>query len=276
MSLWIGILLGIVQGLTEFFPVSSSGHLVLIQVLIPSFVQPGVLFDAVLHLGTVFSVLYFLRREIAALLLSLLPSSDGNSSAGEGEVEVFRKAGRRIILLLLIGTAITAAVGLTFKDRIHDLFRSVEVTAVALLVTGTLLLLADRVKSPRRTERDLSFGDAVVIGIAQSVALVPGISRSGSTIAFGIFRKLSRDTAARFSFLLSVPAVLGAVILEARYATAVPAADWPVYAAGFLAAAVSGFVALKVLFSVLNRRGLSFFAYYCWAIGALTLILRLF
>ncbi len=272
MSLWIGILLGVVQGLTEFFPVSSSGHLVLIQVLIPSFVQPGVLFDAVLHLGTVFSVLYFLRREIAALLLSLLPSSDGDSSGGGADT--FRESGRRIILLLLIGTAITAVVGLTFKDSIHDLFRSVETTAAALLVTGTLLLLADRIKAPGRTERDLSVADAVVIGIAQSVALVPGISRSGSTIAFGIFRKLSRDTAARFSFLLSVPAVLGAVLLEARYATAVPAADWPVYAAGFLSATVSGFLALRVLFFVLNRRGLSFFAYYCWAVGVLTLIVR--
>jgi undecaprenyl-diphosphatase len=272
VSLWIGILLGVVQGLTEFFPVSSSAHLVLIQVLIPSFEQPGVLFDAVLHLGTVFSVLYFLRREIAALLLSLLPSSDGASSGGEADG--FRESGRRIILLLLIGTAITAAVGLTFKDAIHDLFRSVETTAAALLVTGALLLLADRIKAPGRTERDLSFPDAVVIGIAQSVALVPGISRSGSTIAFGIFRKLSRETAARFSFLLSVPAVLGAAILEARYATAVSVTDWPVYLAGFLAAAGAGFVALKVLFTVLNRRGLSVFAYYCWAVGVLTLVLR--
>jgi len=106
------------------------------------------------------------------------------------------------------------------------------------------------------------------------VALVPGISRSGSTIAFGIFRKLSRETAARFSFLLSVPAVLGAAILESRYATALPVADWPVYLAGFLAAAGSGFVALKVLFTVLNRRGLSVFAYYCWAVGVLTLVFR--
>ena len=272
MSLWIGILLGAVQGLTEFFPVSSSAHLVLIQVLIPSFEQPGVFFDAVLHLGTVFSVLYFLRREIAALLLSLLPPRDRNLPGGDADG--FRESGRRIILLLLIGTAITAAVGLTFKDSIHDLFRSVETTAAALLVTGALLLLADRIKAPGRTERDLSFTDAVVIGIAQSVALVPGISRSGSTIAFGIFRKLSRETAARFSFLLSVPAVLGAAILESRYATALPVADWPVYLAGFLAAAGSGFVALKVLFTVLNRRGLSVFAYYCWAVGVLTLVFR--
>jgi len=274
VSLWVGILLGVVQGLTEFFPVSSSGHLVLIQVLIPSFEQPGVLFDAVLHLGTVFSVLYFLRREIAALLRSLLPDSPGNAAAGE--TDAFQGSGRWIILLLLIGTVITAAVGLTFKDRIHGLFLSPETTAAALLVTGTLLLLADRIKGPGRTERDLSLADAAIIGIAQALALVPGISRSGSTIAFGIFRKLSRETAARFSFLLSVPAVLGAVILEARYAAAVPAADWPVYIAGFLAAAVAGFAALKVLFSVLNRRGLSFFACYCWAVGALALLLSSF
>jgi len=272
VNLWTGMLLGVVQGLTEFFPVSSSAHLVLLQWLIPSFEQPGVLFDVVLHLGTVFSVLYFLRREIAALLSSLLPLP--NRTGADGDANALRTSGRRIILLLVIGTAITGIVGLTFKDRIYELFRSVETTAVALLVTGTLLLIADRVKNAQRTESDLSYADAVIVGIAQSVALVPGISRSGATIAFGIFRKMSRETAARFSFLLSVPAVLGAAILECRHVTAVPPSDWPVYAAGFLAAAVSGFVALKALFALLNRQGLSVFACYCWAVGILTLLLR--
>lgn len=272
MSIWGGILLGIIQGLTEFLPVSSSGHLVIAQSLIKGFHQQGVLFDVMLHFGTLLAVLFFFRKDIYDILTSLLPkqwiTNHGNYD------ETFIADRRKIALLIIAGTVFTGLIGISFEDQVHRLFESVDVAAYMLLVTGCLLFLADRIKDTARGESDMNITDAIIIGIVQGMALIPGISRSGSTIAFGMFRKINGETAARFSFLLSIPAILGATILELGYIQSVSSEDLIVYAAGMITAALTGFVALKLLFFVIRKRRLGIFAYYCWLLGITTLIIK--
>jgi undecaprenyl-diphosphatase len=174
----------------------------------------------------------------------------------------------------MIATFLTGAFGFPFKDRIELLFESVEMTACMLLITGVLLWGSDRVKTNNRRMVDMDLKDAIVLGLVQTAALIPGISRSGSTITFGIFRGLERETAARFSFLLSIPAIGGAAILKSADLMRFTASDLPALGAGFIAAAVTGFFSLKLLFIMVNRTGLAPFAWYCWLIGSATLIVR--
>ena len=267
------VLLGILQGLTEPLPVSSSAHLVIVPALIQGFTQPTVFFDVVLHLGTLIAVICFLRREIAGLIAALLPRAGrpGVTPLTNGGA---RAADRRVILLIIVATVLTGVIGLLFKDRIERLFESIETTACMLVITGVLLFLSDRVKTATRRKGEMNLVDGIVIGLVQAVALIPGISRSGSTITFGIFRGIERETAARFSFLLSIPAIAGAVVLKIAELEQIPSGELFALGAGFLSAAVTGFLALKLLFVMINRTGLGVFAYYCWFAGAATLILR--
>ncbi len=273
MTLTEAIILGIIQGLTEPLPVSSSAHLVIIPALIPGFHQPSVFFDVVLHLGTLTAVVFFLRKDIAGIVASLLPAIGlwGVLPVVTGEERI---ANRKLLLLIVVATFLTGVIGILFKERIERLFESVETTAVMLLITGLLLFLSDRVKKGKRDKGAMNLTDGIVIGLVQAAALIPGISRSGSTIAFGIFRRLERETAARFSFLLSIPAIAGAAVLKAADMTQIPIGDLIAMGAGFLSAAGTGFFALKLLFVVINRTGLGPFAYYCWCAGAATLIAR--
>ena len=273
MTLIEAIILGVVQGLTEPLPVSSSAHLVIVPAWVPGFQAPSVAFDVLLHLGTLLSVVFFLRREIGELLASLMPGKvqdDHVPGTDAGE----KAANRRMVLWIMIATFLTGAIGVLFQNRIERLFESVETTACMLFITGILLFWSDRVKTNERRKGDMNLKDAIVLGLVQAVALIPGISRSGSTITFGIFRGLERETAARFSFLLSIPAIGGAVILKSADLMRLPAGNLPVLGAGFLAAAVTGFLSLKLLFAMINKTGLAPFAWYCWLVGSATLIIR--
>lgn len=273
MTLTEAIILGIVQGLTEPLPVSSSAHLVIIPALIPGFHQPSIFFDVVLHLGTLVAVVFFLRKDIAGIVASLLPET-GFWSVLPALTGEERTANRRLVLWIVVATFLTGVIGVLFKDRIERLFESVETTAVMLFITGILLFLSDRVKKAKREKSSMNLMDGIVIGLVQAVALIPGISRSGATITFGIFRGLERKTAAKFSFLLSIPAITGAAVLKAAEMTQTLPGDLIALGAGFLSAAGTGFLALKLLFVMINRTGLGLFAYYCWFAGAATLIVR--
>jgi undecaprenyl-diphosphatase len=183
---------------------------------------------------------------------------------------------RKWAFLIVIGTIPAGVVGLLFKDEIHRLFESVEITAIMLMVTGLLLFATDYVKDAVRRENSTNIVDSIIIGLAQAVAIIPGISRSGSTIAFGIFRKLDRETSARFSFLLSIPAVFGAAILESQYITGLQPSDFLIYGVGFTTAAITAFLSLHFLFLILRKIVLRYFAYYCWCVGTATLIFKIF
>ena len=272
LNLWEGILLGIIQGLTEFLPVSSSGHLVMVQSLIKGFRQPGVLFDVMLHFGTLLAVLFFLRREILDILMSLMPAGWFRNFRKDCD-SVQMRTRRKMALYIITGTVFTGAIGLSFEERIHHLFTSTTTVSFMLLITGVLLFMSDRFQGSR-VEKDMNIVDSVVIGIVQGIALIPGMSRSGSTIAFGIFRGLDGQTAARFSFLLSIPAILGATLLQSRYIGMISLDDMLIYLAGMLVAAVTGFLTLRLLFFVIRKRKLSIFAYYCWILGISTLIIK--
>ncbi len=276
MSLWEGILLGIIQGLTELLPVSSSGHLVIAQSLLPDFHQPGVLFDVMLHLGTLAAVIFFFRSDIVNILKALLPPwrRHREQSSSDHRDDPMIPDSRRLAAYILAATVITGIIGLSFQKQVHALFQSVEITAAGLLVTGVLLFFADRVRNATRTDEEMTLMDSLVIGLAQGVAIMPGISRSGSTIALGIFRGLNGETAARFSFLISIPAIIAATVLEARHFSGVAGSEIPAYTAGTAAAAVVGFLTLKFLFRMIRRRDLRFFGYYCWTLAILTLAVK--
>ncbi|MCK9273651.1 MAG: undecaprenyl-diphosphate phosphatase [Syntrophales bacterium] len=262
MSFWEGIILAIVQGLTEFLPVSSSGHLVIVQSLLSGFEQPGVLFDVMLHFGTLTAVLFFLRKEVIAIVKAFIP--------GKSDKKTQNSAERKIAYAVLIATVVTGSIGIAFEKQVHALFHSLHTVPFMLVITGILLFISDRIKSGERGDQEVTFLDGFLLGLVQGISLIPGISRSGSTIAAGIFRGLKGETAARFSFLISIPAILGAMILEMRYAMLVPAKIMLIYFISMIIAGITGFMTLKMLLYVISKRRLSLFAYYCWALALVT------
>lgn len=269
MNLSTAIILGIVQGLTELFPVSSSAHLVILQSFLPDFHQSGVAFDAILHLGTLFAVAFYFRADIWNMLKALLPQQSSLTGiSGDTDITALRK----LFLFLIIGTIPAAFLGLLFQNYIHSVFESARAAAFFLIITGFLLFFSDKVKDAQREGKDMNLADSILIGLAQAVALLPGISRSGATITAGIFRKFNRPAAARFSFLLSLPAVCGAVILESGYFMQIPSSEIWLYFVGLICAALAGLISLKLFFLVIREARLKFFAYYCWIFGIFTLL----
>jgi undecaprenyl-diphosphatase len=256
MSFADAILLGVVQGLTEFLPVSSSAHLVFAQHFLPGFRQPGILFDVLLHLGTLGAVLIYFRRDLLWVARGFLMPGVGDG----GEA-------RRLGWLILAATVPTGIIGLAFQDFFESLFTQIQPVAMSLLVTGGLLLLAERRQGDGRGIGDMRVPDALIIGVMQGVAIIPGISRSGSTIAAGLFRGLDRGLAARFSFLLSIPAILGAAVVQGRHVAFVPPEDVLPYLAGALAALIVAYLTIGWLIRLVQERHLRYFAYYCWVLG---------
>jgi len=266
MSVFQAIVLGVVQGLTEFLPVSSSGHLVLFQHLF-GLTEPNLFFDVSVHVGTLTAVVLFFRREIAAILVALgrVPTRPRHETAEDPDVW--------FALLIIIGSVPTAILGLGFHNVADRLFGSLIVVGCALIVTGTILYLTRRVASPEADRAGLTVRDALVVGTVQGLAIIPGISRSGSTIAVGLFLGKSRETAARYSFLLSIPAILGAEILAVRDVIGGDVQFDGSVLAGTLAAFITGYGALVLLLYVIRQGRLYRFAPYCWLLGAAVLIM---
>ncbi len=259
MDLMWAALLGALQGLTEWLPISSSGHLVIVQRLIS---YESVLFDAMVHGGTLLAVLVAFREDVLALIrglaslpLALLP---GRSLGPEG----------RLALFTLVGTLPIVLVGLLLTDAIEGMFSDTKVVGIGLLVTGAFLLATKRSKESRK----LDLRTSLLMGLAQALAVVPGISRSGSTISAGMISGLRRDEAVTFSFLLSIPAIAGALTLELIRSPLGEVAA-PVNLVGFLSSFAVGLVAIRILIAVVRRRELHLFSYYCFALGVAVLVL---
>ena len=263
-SLVSALLLGLLQGVTEFLPISSSGHLALAQSFIPGFSQPGVLFDTALHIGTLVAVCIYFWKDLWGMFLSLF-SSDTRET----------RDSRRLLWLLIVGSVPTAVIGLLFRKQFEAMFNDIYGVGEWFIVTGILLFLTDRVTTRGRDLSAMGFIDALVIGVAQGLAIIPSLSRSGSTIAAGVFLGLERGLLVRYSFLLSIPAVAGAFVLElvAHRHEALQGFDPLAYGVGILAALVAGYWSIAVLLNMTRSRRLSVFAYYCWAIGGLALFL---
>ncbi len=266
------IVLGAIQGLTEFLPVSSSGHLVLFQNLF-GLKEPELLFDICLHVGTLAAVLIVFYREIADILLALVQIPGRMRSAGSIKNLCTADPSIRMALLIVVGSVPTAVIGLLFKEITDQLFGSLTIVGCMLLITGTLLWLTRRIRTGGRPIDRVTLKDVLIIGPIQGLAILPGISRSGSTIATALFLGVDRKVAGRYSFLLSIPAIVGALVLgldTPELHTTVPVATIII---GSVISAAVGWLALLILLRVVDRGQLHRFAPYCWVVGLITLVI---
>jgi undecaprenyl-diphosphatase len=257
------MILGLVQGATEFVPVSSSGHLVLVPWLL-RWPDPGLAFDITLHWGTLVAVVAVFWRDFWRLAVAWLRSLRSRS---------LEEAEARIAWWIILGTVPGVIFGLTLNNAVERLFSAPQVVAILLLITAAILTLSERLSHRNRDLDEMTWVDALLIGVGQAVAIMPGISRSGATIASGLLRGLKRETAARFSFLLSTPIILGAglpQLLELTQAGDL-ATQLPALILGFVAAALSGYLCIRFLLSYLQRHRLYVFAVYCAVAGIVCL-----
>ncbi|WP_298029133.1 undecaprenyl-diphosphate phosphatase [uncultured Dysosmobacter sp.] len=271
MSLLSSILLGVIQGVTEFLPVSSSGHLAIAEHLLNISADVPEFFDVLLHLGTLAAVFAAYWTDIRDMVVEFFL---GVSDLVHHTTPTPVPPARRLILLIVVGTLPLFAV-LPVKDLVAGLGDNMYFVAAALLVTGCLLFASDRVRKGRKKERNASLLDVLLVGAAQAVATCPGISRSGTTITAGCFVGFDRKFAVRYSFLMSIPAILGANILSLKDAVeaGINWAEFPIYLVGVAVSAVVGYACIRLLKLIAEKGKFGFFAYYCWAAGALTLIL---
>jgi len=273
VSLLSSLLLGLIQGISEFLPISSSGHLSIAQNLlnISAVGSEHLFFDVLLHLGTLAAVFVAYWQDIVEMVAEFFRAI--------GDLIHHRTGGRtpparRLMLLVIFGTLPLFLI-LPVKDAIEALYYNTVFIGFALLFTGAMLFLSDRVARGHKTEKTATVRDALLVGVAQAIATCPGISRSGMTICAGTFLGFDRKYAVRFSFLLSIPAVLGANLLDLVDAarTGIDMSQVPIYLVGILAAAVSGYFCIRLIRLIADKGKFGWFAYYCWAVGALTLIL---
>jgi len=248
-------ILGIIQGLTEYLPVSSSGHLVLAQKLLNT--NPyGLSFEVIVHIGSLLAVLIYFRSKLWEMLKSFFVSGHPDS--------------RKFALLLILGTIPAGVIGLLFEDFFDRMFDSPHYTSIFLLVTGVILLST---RFARRGAKEVSFLSALLIGAAQACAILPGISRSGSTISAGIWAKIDPAKAAEFSFLLSIPAIAGAAVLKSNELATLDSSLIVPYTLAAVFSFVSSIVAIHWMLAIIKKGRFEWFAYYCFAAGALGLYL---
>ena len=274
MSLLNALILGLIQGVAEFLPISSSGHLSIAQNLLGLKVagSDDIFFDVLLHLGTLAAVFAAYWGDIREMVLEFFRAI---GDIRQGGMPRSIPPARRLILLIIIGTLPLFLV-LPVQELVEGLYSNTYFVGGALLVTGALLFVCDRVRRGRKSERSTTVLDVLIIGAGQAVATCPGISRSGMTICMGCFRGLDRKFAVRFAFLLSIPAVLGANILQIKDVVEAGGIDvklLPAYILGVAAAAVSGYLSICLVRLVANKGKFGAFAYYCWAAGAVTIAL---
>ena len=278
MTFLEAVLLGILQGLTEFLPISSSGHLVLAQEFL-GVKEHLVFFDVMLHLGTLFAVLVAYRKALRKLVAVGLSTLANGQFYRKPITTVNTSVELRFIWLILIGMIPTGIIALLFKSELESFFDNVQLVSIMLIITGVILQLPRlrrrKSEDSNATSEKIKTWHAPLIGIAQGGAITPGISRSGTTISLALFLGIPAKTAAEYSFLLSIPAILGAVVLNIPDIgdTHIP---YHILAAGMLASFIVGYIALRFLLTVLNRGKFSLFSYYCVALGIISLYVSTF
>jgi len=252
------VILGLVQGLTEFLPVSSTAHLLFAESLL-GVTRPGILLESILHLGTAAAAAWLFRADLLKVLRGLLSTFTGRSA----DWQAYRRLGWSIV----IATAVTAVIGIALESRFEAMFGSLRGTAFQLVLTGVILFLLNR--RGTRTALDAGPTDGVGVGLAQAAAIIPGISRSGTTIAAATWLGMTPEEAARFSFLVAVPAVAGAGLFGLKDYAAGVAAGYTAaqLLVGFLAALISGALAIRWLLQIVRRGRLAVFAVYCIVVG---------
>lgn len=276
MSYIESIILGLVQGLAEFLPISSSGHLALLQHFFNIETDKVLLFTVLLHLGTLFSVFVIYWNDIWELIVELFITIK-DLVTGKG-LRLQERPIRKLGVMIIVASVPTAVIGLLFNDFFEGLYSSVASIGVGLVVTGFLMFFAERMSTANRGIEKMNFRNAIFIGVLQGIAICPGISRSGSTLVGGLTTGLKREFAVKFAFLISIPSILGSFILELPDAIKVgadPGLAGPI-AVGVIVAAVSGFAAIKGMISIVSKQKLRYFSYYVWVVGALCIVYGLF
>jgi undecaprenyl-diphosphatase len=267
MNFFYAIFLGLLQGATEFLPISSSGHLALAEFLL-GIKEGGLVFDVALHLGTLLGVIIYFRRDFILMFTALV----NPGLLGEED-----RHHRLMALYICLGTLPAVVAGYLLKDTAETYFRAPILISGTLAVGGLLLLLADKLGKHRRALKTMGLADVITIGLSQALALVPGVSRSGITMTAGLMRGLNRMSAARFSFLLSAPIILGAGVYN--FPAIIRQGSEPdqvgFYLAGFLAAAVSGYLVISFLLRFIQSHSFAVFAYYRFLLAALVLLTQI-
>lgn len=268
MTIFQALILGLLQGATEFLPISSSGHLVLVPWLL-RWDASGLTFDTTVHLGTLLAVLIYFRKDVGQIIKGVFITLQERSLN-----DMYGRLGWFIVL----GTIPAAVLGVLFEDFFESLFGTPTLVAMLLIVTGLILFVGERFSNRTRDLDSLTWKDGLLVGLAQAGAIMPGISRSGSTIAAAMGMGFHRPAAARFSFLLALPIIFGAGMLQLKDAVdvGISGGDLTVLLIGFVAAFVSGYACIAWLLRLLQNKGVYAFAYYCWAAGGFFLLMTLF
>lgn len=259
MDILQSFLLGLIQGLTEFLPISSSGHLALGRFFLGADTEVGITFEVVVHFGTLCSIVIYYKKELADLI-----------KAGFGFLgaPVVKKDDPqvKVILFILVSMIPALIVGFTLKDYVEEIFMTPVLVCGMLIVTGFILFMTKFAKDPKG---EVTLGKSFLIGIAQAFAMVPGISRSGSTISTALYLGIKREDAANFSFLMVIPVIAGAMLLQMGEAmeAGINSSEIISLVVGFFTAFISGYYALKYLIIILKKKGFHYFAYYCWIVG---------
>ncbi len=259
---WKEILLGIIQGFTEFLPVSSSGHLVLVSEYL-NISAPGNTLEVMLHFGTLFSVIFCFWSKVKLLIADFL-------SIFIPSLKV-RAEYQHASLYIIVASIPAVITGVLLNQYFESMFDSVLLTGIFLMVTGAILFWAHNYSTGRREMMSMTFVDALIIGIFQSLAVFPGISRAGTTISAGFVRGFDKETAVEWSFLMSIPIIAGAALLKIPEVITSGSFGWGIVW-GALAAFITGVIAIKLLLTIIRRLGWRIFAYYCWAIGGIVIV----
>lgn len=273
MNLLEAVILGVFQGVAEFLPISSSGHLVLLQHLF-NIKEGNLFFTEMLHFGTLISIFIVYFQDIKKIIIDILKLM-GDLVKGRriNKLTTYQKLG----LFIILGSIPTAIIGLTFEDFFEGLYTSILPIGIALMVTGALLYIAEKKSFQDKKVKDMTILDSLIIGTFQGIAIIPGISRSGSTIVAGLLRGLNKSLATEYSFLLALPATFGAFLLGIikvfRDGTSV-VVNFPLVL-GVIISAVVGVISIKILIKLLKKNKLYYFSYYLWVVGAITIISQL-
>ena len=267
MELFQAFILGMVQGLGEFLPISSSAHLILTPYLF-NWPDQGLAFDVALHWGTLFAVVAYFRKDIWNLIRgffhSLMPSTRDLTS----------NTYQKLSWLIILATIPAAVIGKIFEHQVETVFRNPILIAVTLSVMGVLLLLADKYGSKLKNLTDMKWGNAIVIGLAQAAAIIPGFSRSGSTITAGLIQGFTRQDAAKFSFLMAIPITLGAGLLKLPEISDIQ--NQAQLLVGFLSSTIFGFLAIKYMLKYIANKSFAVFAWYRFALAIIIVIVYLY
>ena len=272
LSYLMSILMGIIQGVAEFLPISSSGHLALFQQFfgMENIEEKYMFFTVLLHFGTLISVCVVYWRDIVEMIREFFL---GIAALAGKDTGTPPPPARRMVMLIIVAT-LPLFVMVLLQDAVNALFASPIMVSIALLCTGFILFFSDRLARGRKTAKNATVADALIVGCGQALAVIPGLSRSGTTISVGMLRGFDRSFAVRFSFLMSLPAILGANILELKDALemGLDTSELPMYLVGVVVAAVVGYFAIRLVKTLSDKGKFGKFAYYCWAVGLGSLI----